>query len=69
MAELPSAGWRDFATERDIDAERAEFRREMAELRREIKREVVSMTRIVICTNIGCMLGFGGIVLAAVKLA
>jgi hypothetical protein len=79
MAELSPGGWREFATKRDIDAQRTELRGEMAELRAELrgemaelrgdfKRELASLAAV-IYTNIGCMLGFGGIVLAAVKLA
>lgn len=80
MAELSPAGWRDLATKRDVDvlgkelrsemtALRAELRGEIAELRGDFKRELASYAHTVIYTNIGCMLGFGGIVLAAVQLA
>lgn len=87
MAELPPAGWRDFATKRDIDAlriattrdmdvlrselrgEMAELRGDMKGLRGEVKQELASHVHTIIYTNIGCMLGFGGIVLAAVQLA
>jgi hypothetical protein len=69
MAELPPAGWRDFATRRDIDALRTELRGEMAEVRGEFRQALAHQLHTIVYTNIGCMLGFGGIVLAAVKLA
>jgi hypothetical protein len=72
MAELPPAGRRDFATKRDVDALRTELRGEMAELRGEMaefRGEFKGALAQQLHTNIGCMLGFGGIVLAAVKLA
>jgi hypothetical protein len=43
MAELPPTGWRDFATKRDIDAQRTELRGEMTALRAELRGEMVEL--------------------------
>lgn len=69
MAELPPAGWREFATKRDVDVLGKELRSEIAELRGEIKQQLAAFAHTAIYTNVGCMLGSGAIVLAAVKLA
>ena len=72
MAHLPPVGWVELATKADLAAVRADVVELRGELKAEIadlRSEVHSLLPKLITANIAAMVGFGGLVLAAVAIA